>query len=177
MNNFSFGQYIDGTNYKVLEERQMRGSAGLMFLLGIIAFINGFILNNYIIITYISGFFVLNFIIGLFINPLFSPTMFIAKLIVRKQTKLFMGAVQKKFAWSLGLLLSISIFILSFFLLKDPSYFEPVCQLCIICLILLYIETAFGICVGCKLYDLAIKLKLLPKPKERPNCMGNSCEA
>ncbi len=173
---FSFGEYIEGKSYKVLDERQMRASAGIMFLLGLIASINGFILSNYAIIPKISGFLVLNFIIGLFINPKFSPTMLIAWLFVRKQSKLPIGAVQKKFAWSLGLLLSVTIFILSIYLQTDKTLFIPVCQLCIICLILLYLETAFGICVGCKLYKLFLILKILPKPKEKPNCMGDSCE-
>lgn len=172
----SFGEYIEGTNYKVLDERRMRASAGIMLLLGIIASINGFILQEYLIIPYIAGFLMLNFIIGIFINPKFSPTIFVGYLFVRKQTPLPIGAVQKKFAWSLGLALSTVIFGLSLFLINDVSYFEPVCLLCITCLILLYLETAFGICVGCKLYDLAIFLKLFKKPEEKPNCMGNACE-
>jgi len=171
----SFGEYIEGKSYKVLDERQMRASAGIMFLLGLIASINGFILSNYAIIPKISGFLVLNFIIGLFINPKFSPTMLVAWLFERKQSKLPIGAVQKKFAWSLGLLLSVTIFILSIYLQTDKTLFIPVCQLCTICLILLYLETAFGICVGCKLYKLFLILKILPKPKEKPNCMGDSC--
>ncbi len=172
----SFGDYIDGKNYKVLDERRMRASAGVMFLLGLIAFINGFILQNYIIIPYISGFLMLNFIIGIFINPKYSPTLLVAFIFVRKQSPLPIGAVQKKFAWSLGLGLSVLILVLSLFLVNDPSYFEPVCILCFICLILLYFETAFGICIGCKLYNLAINMKLLKKPTERPNCMGDSCD-
>ncbi len=172
----SFGEYIEGTNYKVLDERRLRASAGIMLLLGIIASINGFILQRYLIIPYISGFLMLNFIIGIFINPKFSPTVFLGYLFVYKQSPLPIGAVQKKFAWSLGLVLSGVIFGLSLFLINDVSYFEPVCLLCIICLILLYFETAFGICIGCKLYNLAIFLKLLKKPAERPNCMGNACE-
>ena len=172
----SFGEYIEGTNYKVLDERRLRASAGIMLLLGIIASINGFILQRYLIIPYISGFLMLNFIIGIFINPKFSPTVFLGYLFVYKQSPLPIGAVQKKFAWSLGLVLSGVIFGLSLFLINDVSYFEPVCLLCIICLILLYFETAFGICIGCKLYNLAIFLKLLKKPSERPNCMGNACE-
>ena len=176
MNIISFGEYKEGINYKVMEERQMRASAGIMFLLGIIAFINGFILQNYIVIPYISGFLMLNFLIGIFINPKFSPTILIAMVLVRKQSPLYIGAVQKKFAWSLGLMLSLVIFSLSLMLINDASYFEPVCMLCIICLVLLYFETAFGICIGCKFYKLSIKLKLLPKPKENPNCMGDACE-
>lgn len=173
---FSFGDYTNGTSFKTLDERVMRASAGIMLLLGIIAFINGFIINNFIAVTYISGFLMINFIVGIFINPKFSPTMFIGKLFTKKQSALPIGAIQKKFAWSLGLALSSVIFTLSLFLLNDTSFFAPVCFLCFICLILLYVETAFGICIGCKLYYVAINLKLIKKPKEKPNCMGNSCE-
>jgi len=114
--------------------------------------------------------------IGIFINPKFSPTVFISYLFVRKQTSLPIGAIQKKFAWSLGLALSIAIFIVSLYLVNDISYFEPVCLMCLICLTLLFLEMALGICLGCKLYYLAIYLKLLKEPEEKPNCMGDSCE-
>jgi hypothetical protein len=176
MSVISFGENIDGVGYKVLDERRMRASAGIMLLLGLIAFINGFILQNYIVIPYISGFLALNFMIGIFINPKFSPTVFIGGWIVRKQSKLPIGAIQKKFAWSLGLGLASVIFGLSLMLLTDVTYFDPVCMLCLICLVLLYFESAFGICMGCKFYFLALRLKLMKKPEERPNCMGDSCE-
>jgi len=173
---FTFGEYKNNSEYKVLDERRMRASAGIMLLLGAIASINGFIFSNYIVIPYFSGFLLLNFIIGIFINPKFAPTVFVGWLFVRKQSELPIGAVQKRFAWSLGLLLSVTIFILSLYLLDDVKYFEPVCFLCLICLLLLYLETAFGICVGCKLYRFTVFIKLLPKPKVNPNCMGDSCE-
>ncbi len=176
MSIFSFGEYIEEKKFKIVDERRMRASAGILFLLGIIAFINGFILNQYEVISYIMGFFVVNFLIGVFLNPKFSPTIFLAYLLVYKQSRLPIGAVQKKFSWSLGLIISTAIFVLSFYLLNDVSYFEPVCMLCLICLLFLYLETAFGICVGCKIYLLAIRTKLLRKPVERPNCMGDSCE-
>lgn len=176
MSVISFGEYIEGKKYKVLDERRVRASSGIMFLLGMIAFINGFILNKYAIIPYVSGFIMMSFLIAVFINPKFSPSIFIGYLFVRKQSSLPIGAVQKKFAWSLGLGLSATIFVLSIMLLEDTSLFESVCFLCIICLILLFLETAFGICVGCKLYWLAIRMKLLRKPVEKPNCMGDACE-
>ena len=176
MSVISFGEYVEGKNYKVLDERRVRASSGIMFLLGMIAFINGFILQKYAIIPYVSGFLMLSFMIAVFINPKFSPTIFIGYLFVRKQSPLPIGAVQKRFAWSLGIGLSAVIFVLSLFLLGDVSYFEPVCFLCLICLALLFLETAFGICVGCKLYFLSISLKLLKKPAEKPNCMGDACE-
>ncbi|MFH1809982.1 MAG: DUF4395 domain-containing protein [Pseudomonadota bacterium] len=175
MTTFSFGEDVAGVGYKVLDERVMRGSAGIMLALAIVASINGFVLKNYWALPYISGFLVVNFLIGLLVNPSFSPTVFIARLLVHKQTPLYIGAVQKKFAWTLGLVLSTTILFLSLRLLSDASWFNNVCRLCLICILLLYLETAFGICVGCKLYPLAIRLKLMKEPEIRPNCMGDSC--
>ena len=176
MSIFSFGKTIEGKSFKVLEERNLRASGGFMFLVGLIAFNNVFFLQNYEVVMYVSGFLMLNFIIGIFINPKFAPTMFLGWIMVRKQTPIYIGAIQKRFAWSLGLALTSTIFVLSIFLQNDVSYFEPVCLLCIICLAIIFVEVAFGICIGCKLYYLALYLKLLKKPEEKPNCMGDSCE-
>lgn len=173
---FSFGEYIDGHNYKVLDERVVRAGSGIMLLIGAIASINGFILNKYEIIPWLVGFLAFNFAFSVFINPKYAPITLLARLMTFRQSSLPIGAVQKRFAWSLGLALSSTIFVLSLYLQNDVQYFEPVCFLCLICLLLLFLETAFGICVGCKMYWLTIKIGLLPKPKERPNCMGDACE-
>jgi hypothetical protein len=170
-----FGEYKEGIPFKVLDEREIRASAGIMLFLGTLATINAFIFERYIVVTYLSGFLALNFMIGLFIHARWSPTMLLARLATYKQSQLPIGAVQKRFAWSLGLGLAVIIFILSFFLLSDVTYFEPVCMLCLLCLFLLFFETAFGICIGCKLFDLFIWLKIIPKPEIRPNCVGDSC--
>jgi len=171
----AFGELKEGRDYRTVDERQMRASAGIMFLLGLIAFINGFLLQRYHVIPYISGFLLVNFLIGLFISPKFSPTIILAKFITANQSELPIGAIQKKFAWSLGLILVSTIFVLSILLQSNIAFFEPVCLFCIICLFLLFFETAFGICVGCQFYFLDLRLKLLKAPKVKPNCMGDSC--
>ena len=173
---FSFGEYVEGHNYKVLDERVVRASSGIMLLIGTIASINGFILNKYEIIPWLVGFLALNFAISVFINPKFAPTTVLGRLMTYKQSPLPIGAVQKRFAWCLGLTLSLVIFVLSLYLQNDVQFFGPVCFLCLICLLLLFLETAFGICIGCKMYLLTLKVGLLPTPKERPNCMGDACE-
>jgi hypothetical protein len=175
-NLFCSGENIAEYDYPVLNERAVRASAGIMLLLASIASINGFILNKFIVIPYIVGFLLLNFLVGVFINPKFVPTYFVGKWIVSKQKPIYIGAIQKRFAWSLGVILSATIFILSLFLINDSSYFNIVCPLCLICIILMYFESVFGICIGCKLYFLAIKLKLIKKSKHNPKCMGDSCE-
>ncbi len=176
MSVFSFGEYKEGFSYKTLDEREVRASAGIMLFFAMVAFINVGFLQRYFVISFVSGGLMLNFLIGLFINPKFAPTMIVARMLVRKQSPLPIGAIQKKFAWSLGLVLSSLIFGFSLLLLNDLTYFKIVCMLCVICLWILFFETAFGICLGCQIYHYALKLKLLPQPKEKPNCMGDSCE-
>ncbi len=153
----------------------MRGSAGVMMLVGIFAIVNGFVLRNYEVLPYLSAMLIVNFLIGLVINPKYAPSVLIAKGFIEDQSPLYIGAIQKQFAWSLGLVLTTVIFILSLFLLQDPSYFNSVCILCVICFLFLYLETAFGVCVGCSLYHYSLKIGLLKEPKERPNCMGDAC--
>lgn len=176
MSLISFGEYLDNSAFKVLDERQVRASAGIMFFLGLVAFIQVNFLKNSEVIIFISGFLLLNFTIGIFINPKFSPTMILAKIIVKKQSPLPIGAVQKKFAWTIGFFLALSIFTLSILHLDNVHFFEPLCLLCLICLAILFLESSFGICIGCKIYRFFIRFKIIPKPKVNPNCMGDACE-
>ncbi len=174
MSIFQFGKQVAEIPYKVLDEREVRANSGIMLLIGSIASINGFIFQRYEILPYIIGFLFLNFALCV-VNPYLSPIFQLGRLLTRKQSPLYIGAVQKRFAWSLGTILSLTIFILTFSLQKDASYFDPVCGLCVICLILLYLESAFGVCVGCKLYFGAMKIRLIKQPAVKPNCMGDSC--
>lgn len=175
---FSFGTEVPGYGFKVLNEREVRGISGIMFLMGIFAFIHTFILSHYGVLPIVSGIMLFHFSISVLVNPNFSPITLLAKLFVRKQTPIYIGAVQKRFAWSLGIALTLTIFIFANLLnsTNDQAYFQPACSLCIICMLLMFLETAFGICVGCKLYFLAIRLKLIKKPEIMPNCMGDVCE-
>ncbi|MBI9058043.1 MAG: DUF4395 domain-containing protein [Labilibaculum sp.] len=176
MSVFSFGEYVDGISYKVLNEREVRATAGLLFFTILVTLIAAVFFKKYAPIPYVSGFILINFAISVFINPKYAPANVIARLIVLKQEPIYIGAVQKRFAWSLGLTLAAIVFFLSIPLQADATLFEPVCMLCLICMLLMFIETAFGICIGCQIYFLAIRLKLVKQPEVKPNCMGNSCE-
>lgn len=174
----SFGVFIEGKKFRVVDEKVMRLSALFILMLAGIAFYNGFELNNFQVLPYIVGVVWINFIIGIFINLDYAPTVALAKLILGKQIDKPIGAIQKKFAWSLGLVLSSVILGLSLFLSAYPGLFNTVCLLCLICLAILILEVAFKICMGCELYFQAINLGFIkePVPEERPNCMGDSCE-
>src|SRR4029078_12000834 len=93
----------------------------------------------------------------------FSPTLIIGRLIVGNQVPEYVGAQQKKFAWIIGIILSATMFIL---MVIVNSYSPITGIICFICLIFLFFESAFGICLGCKFYSLFYKEKAKYCPGE-----------
>src|SRR6187401_2389944 len=92
-----FGENVEGYNIPVLNEREIRASAGLLFLAIFISLMFIMFKNNFLPIKYVITMFLADFIIRVFINPKFSPTLIIGRLIVGGQAPEYVGAPQKKF--------------------------------------------------------------------------------
>ena len=107
--------------------------------------------------------FLTDFIIRVFVSPRFSPTLILARLIVSNQTPEYVGAKQKKFSWIIGLVLATTMFVL---MVIVNSYSPITGIICLICLIFLFFESVFGICLGCKVYSLIYKEKAQYCPGE-----------
>jgi hypothetical protein len=164
MNNIiKFGEDVEGYNIRVLNEREIRAAAGILFLATFISLMYILFSENFVPIKYVITFFLADFIIRVFINPKFSPTLIIARLIVRNQTPEYVGAAQKKFAWIIGVALSATMF---YFFIIVNAYSPITGIICLICLIFLFFESAFGICLGCKFYPLFFKDKVQYCPGE-----------
>jgi hypothetical protein len=161
-----FGEDVEGYTIPVLNEREIRASAGILFLfmffsLMLILFKENFLLIKYVIIIFLSDLF-----IRVFVNPKFSPILIIGRLIVSKQVPEYVGAPQKKFAWKIGIVLASLMFIL-LVVVNSYSIFTGVT--CLVCLAFLFFESAFGICLGCWVYGLFYK-------KKAQYCAGEVCE-
>src|SRR6185369_9584451 len=107
-----FGENVEGYNIRVLNEREIRASAGILFLATFLSLMFILFKNNFLPIKYVITFFLTDFIIRVFINPKFSPTLIIGRLIVHNQVPEYVGAQQKKFAWIIGVVLSGTMFTL-----------------------------------------------------------------
>ena len=158
-----FGEDVEGYNIPVLNEREIRAAAGLLFLATFTSLMFILFKGNFIPIKYVVTFFLLDFMIRVFINPRFSPTLILARLIVRNQTPEYVGAAQKKFAWIIGVVLSSVMF---YFFIIVNAYSPITGIICLICLIFLFFESAFGICLGCLFYPLFFKDKVQYCPGE-----------
>lgn len=161
-----FGELVDGYNIPVLNEREIRGAAGILFLFMIISFMLIMLKADFLLIKYFITVFMLDMAIRVFINPKYSPSLIIARYMVRNQTPQYVGAAQKKFAWIIGLTLSTAMFI---HMIIFNAYGPVNGFSCLICMILMFFEVAFGICIGCKVYGLFNKGKV-------QYCLGEVCE-
>lgn len=162
-----FGEDVAGFDIPVLNEREIRAAAGILFLVIYTALMLIVFSNNFLLVKYAITVFLADFIIRVFINPKFSPSLIIGRLIVRNQVPEYVGARQKKFAWIIGLILSGTMFVL---MVLINSYSPITGIICLLCLIFLFFESAFGICLACKAYRFIWGEKV-------QYCPGEVCEA
>ena len=161
-----FGEFVDGYTIPVLNEREIRAAAGILFLIMFISILIVVFTGDFTMLKYAVTIFLTDIMIRVLINPRFSPFLILGRMIVRNQVPEYVGAPQKKFAWKIGLVLSSIIFVLS----NVVNSYGPVTALiCLICLVFLFWETAFGICLGCKFYARFYKDKV-------KYCPGEVCE-
>jgi hypothetical protein len=144
-----FGETVEGYDIPVLNEREIRAAAGILFFAVFMSLMFIMFDNNFLLVKYVITVFLTDFIIRVFVNPKYSPTLIIGRLIVSNQVPEYVGAAQKKFAWVIGLILSATMF--TFMVIVNA--YSPITGItCLVCLIFLFFESAFGICLGCKVY-------------------------
>ncbi len=163
---FQFGEMRPEYEIPVLNERAVRAAAGILFFGALVTFMQAFLLGNFQPTRIFVIAFLIDFTVRLFVNPKLAPTMIVGQWIVNRQQPEWVGAPQKRFAWGIGFLLALAMF----FLMVVNSVVGPANMLvCGTCLLLLFFETSFGICIGCKIYNM------LPGAKAQL-CPGGVCE-
>jgi len=162
-----FGEEIEGYDIPVLNEREIRAAAGILFVFMLISLMFILFKGNFIMIKYVIIIFLTDLLVRVFINPAFAPTLIIGRWIVSRQTPEYVGAAQKKFAWKIGLVLAGLMFLL---MVVVNSYSIITGLSCLVCLVFLFFESAFGICLGCLFYGLFYKEKA-------QYCAGEICDS
>jgi len=158
-----FGEIVEGYNIPVLNEREIRAAAGVLFLMVFISLMLIIFKENFLPIKYGITIFLLDFLIRVFVNPKYAPLLILGRFIVNNQTPEYVGAKQKQFSWIIGLVLASTMFVLMVLM----NTYSPISGIiCLICLMFLFFESAFGICFGCKMYALIYKEKAQYCPGE-----------
>jgi hypothetical protein len=161
-----FGEDVEGYRIPVLNEREIRAAAGILFVLMFAAIAAAALKGNFVLLKYAIAIFLPDMLIRVLLGPRYSPTLILGRLIVRNQVPEYVGARQKKFAWIIGVALASVMFVL----VNVLNTYSPISGIiCLVCLVFLFCETAFGICIGCRLYALVSREKA-------EHCPGEVCE-
>lgn len=161
-----FGEVHPDYTVRVINEREARAGAGILLFFGMIAFFNAFLTGDFTLTRIAIVGFGLDFLIRVLVSPRFAPSLVLGRYMVRNQKPEFVGAPQKQFAWALGLGIAtvMSVWVIGF------NFAGPVAILgCLACIFLLFFETAFGICVGCMIFNAFW-------PGTAQLCPGGACE-
>lgn len=163
---FEFGEKHLDYKVTVFNEREVRAAAGIVFIFAFIAFMNGWLIGNNEPTKLMVSAFLTDFFIRVFISPKYSPSMILGRWIVSHQKPEYVAAPPKRWAWAIGFILAATMFYLV--VLNDVR--GPINIItCALCLGFLFFESAFGICFGCKLYNLF-------HTQKTQHCPGESCD-
>ena len=176
-----WGERVDGYDIPVINEREARAAAGILGMLGTIIIFVGIGFNHVIVARIYLAFLFIDFVARVF-NPRYSPSLLLGKFIVRKQKPEYVGAPQKHFAWAMGWMISFPMiywfvgypviefspaFHIGFQFNWDITFYKVL--ICVLCITLMFLESAFAICVGCVIYKLITR-------KQPQHCPGGVCE-
>lgn len=161
-----FGEMRPEYQIPVLNERAVRAAAGILFLLALVSFMNAWLTGNFQPTRVFVVSFLIEFTIRIFVNPRFAPIMILGQWMVRRQQPEWSGAPQKRFAWAIGFVLAAAMLYL---VVINQVIGLVNLIVCSMCLTLLFFETAFGICIGCKIYNLF-------NQEKAQLCPGGVCE-
>ena len=98
--------------------------------------------------------------------PRFSPSLILGRLAVSGQKPEYTAAAPKRFAWMIGLALA-SFMLVTLVFMRNMSIVNF--SICGVCIVLLFMESSFGICLGSVIYNKVLK-------REVALCAGGICE-
>lgn len=164
--NLQFGEDVPGYEIRVLNEREIRAAAGLLFAATFASFLLIMTTGNFTPAKYVLTIFLVDFLLRVLVSPRYAPTLILGRLIVHNQTPEYVGARQKRFAWTVGLVLSVIMFV---FMVVVNAYSPITGIICLLCLLFTFFESAFGICLACKFYSAVFR-------KKAQYCPGEICD-
>jgi len=134
----------------VFNENEVRAAAGLTMVAGAVAFSYAYFDKQYIPLRVIATFFFVEFLIRVTLGLRYSPFGLLARVITSHRRPDWVSARPKRFAWSLGLGMASAMTVITNSGIR--GYLPR--TMCLICLTLMWMESALGLCVGCKIHGM-----------------------
>jgi hypothetical protein len=163
----------DGTVFRagVFNEIQVRAAAGITMALGAYAFIYANWAKYFLPIKVVTTFFFVDFLIRVTAGLQYSPVGIVSGWITRARAPEWVSAKPKRFAWSLGLVLSLGMTIIT----NSNIHGVLPRTVCLTCLALMWLESVLGLCLGCQMYAFMVHKGWRARDEAYEVCAGGVC--
>lgn len=164
----------DGTVLRapVYNEHEVRAAAGLTMAAGSVAFCYAYFEKEFLPIKVVSTLFFVDFLIRVTKGLMYSPTGLLAHALMRRREPQWVSAKPKRFAWSLGLVMSASMTVIT----NVNIHGTLPRTICLICIVLMWCEAVLGVCVGCELHAFLVRRGWATKDEAFEVCAGGVCD-
>ena len=150
----------------------MRAAAGLTMVIGAVAFAYAYFAKQYVPLQVAASLFFAEFLIRLTAGLRYSPVGVLARAITLGRAPEWVSTKPKRFAWTLGLLMALAMTVITNTGIRGPLPRT----MCLICLTLMWLESALGLCLGCKIYGLLLRRGWIGTDPDIEACADGSCE-
>jgi hypothetical protein len=141
---------IAGRRGEIVNENEVRAAAGLTMVTGAVAFSYAYFDHQYVPLQAVASLFFVEFLIRVTVGLRYSPFGALARAMTRGRAPDWVSATPKRFAWTLGLAMASAMTVITNSGIR--GYLPR--TMCLICLVLMWMESALGLCLGCKIYGL-----------------------
>ena len=194
----------ENDKYGFVNETEIRIATGITLVLGLLSLCLVLLKAEYSIPLVFVSLIVVDFALKVFISPRLSIFGSFVRLFLSKWEEIWVGAVQKRFAWSIGIVLSALVLYCILLLGQYVAPMEwpqmtavsgilqatqtniangalivtpmnPTIMACLLCIVFMWSESVVGYCVGCHIYGWLVK-KWWMREYKWQNCVNWVCE-
>ena len=168
------GLTVDGreVHAPVFDENQVRAAAGVTMALGTIAFVYANFEKVFEPIKVVTIFFFIDFLIRATVGLRYSPVGMVSRLLVRRLEPQWTSAKPKRFAWTLGLVMSFSMMVIT----NSNVHGMLPRTICLVCLALMWMESVLSLCLGCEIYGFLVRRGWMQRDEAFEICVGGACD-
>jgi Domain of unknown function (DUF4395) len=155
----------------VVNEHEARAAAGLTMVTGAVAFSYAYFDKQYVPLQVVASLFFAEFLIRVTVGLRYSPFGGLAHAMTLRPQPQWVSATPKRFAWTLGLAMALAMTVITNSGIR--GYLPR--TICLICLTLMWLESALGLCVGCKIYGLLVRRGWIAVGARDESCADGYC--
>jgi Domain of unknown function (DUF4395) len=155
----------------VVNENEVRAAAGLTLVIGAVAFSYAYFAKQYAPLQVAASLFFVEFLVRVTAGLRYSPVGVVARAMTLGRAPEWVSTKPKRFAWTLGVVMALAMTVITNSGIRGPLPRT----MCLVCLTLMWMESALGLCLGCRIYARLMRWGWIATDPDIEVCADGSC--